>query len=120
MSYPQTRILTGGFVLFNTRTTGGKMFALGMEPTVFTTNTGTEQIKQHDPVFKYDVTGTDNRDYVQYQIMMTNKTHWSVLDCIGNQMMTGYETPLKALQALEAHLNKTYGFIAAPTNQITQ
>ena len=60
------------------------MFTLGMEPTV-TTNVGTEkQVIQHDPVFKYDVTGIDNRDCVQYQIMMMDKTHWSVLDCIGN------------------------------------
>jgi hypothetical protein len=96
------------------------MFALGMEPTVFTT-VGPEQIKQHDSVFKYDVTGTDNRDYVQYQIMMMDKEQlWSVLDCIGQIIMTGYETPQKALQALEAHLNRTYGFIATTTNQITQ
>jgi hypothetical protein len=97
------------------------MFTLGMEPTVFTTKAGTEkQVIQHDPVFKYDVTGIDNRDCVQYQIMMMDKTHWSVLDCIGNQMMTGYETPKEALHALEAHLNRTYGFIARTTNQITQ
>jgi hypothetical protein len=120
MSYPQTRILTGDFVYSILAATGGKMFALGMEPTVFKTTEVPQQTLPHDPVVKYDVTGLNNRDYVQYQIMMMDKTHWSVLDCIGNPMMTGYETPLKALQALEAHLNRTYGFIDALTNQITQ
>lgn len=96
------------------------MFALGMEPTVFTADTGTGQTIPHDPVIKYDVTGLDNRDYVQYQIMlMGNELNWSVLDCIGRVIITGYETPKKALQALEARLNRTYGFIATTTNEIT-
>jgi hypothetical protein len=34
--------------------------------------------------------------------------------------MTGFETPKKALQALEARLNRTYGFIATTTNHTTQ
>lgn len=97
------------------------MFALGMEPTVFATNVGAEQIIPHDPVIKYDVTGLNNRDYVQYQIMlMGNELNWSVLDCIVQIIITGHETPKKALQALEAHLNRTYGFIATTTNQVTQ
>jgi hypothetical protein len=121
MSYPQTRILTGDFVYSILAATGGKMFALEMEPTVFKTTEVPQQTLPHDPVVKYDVTGLNNRDYVQYQIMYNGKQMlWCAHDCLGNIILSGYGTAEQAMQALEAHLNRTYGFIDAPTNQITQ
>ena len=92
------------------------MFTLGITPTVFMTE-GPERIMQHDPIFKFDVTGLNNRDYIQYQLMLMDKElKWSVLDCVGNIIMTGYETAEQALQALEARLNKEYGFITTTIN----
>jgi hypothetical protein len=90
------------------------MIALGIEPKVFRADNGA--IIPHNPVFKYDVTGTHNRDYVQYQIMHNGKDKlWCAHDCLGNIIMSGYETAQQALQALEAHFNKEYGF-TTPTN----
>lgn len=93
------------------------MFTLGIEPRVFKTNVGPEQTLRHDPVFKYDVTGLNNRDFVQYQIMLlNNELKWSVLDCVGNIIMTSFETPQQALLKLEARLNKEYGFTTTTIN----
>jgi hypothetical protein len=91
------------------------MFSLGIEPKVFRADNGT--ILPHYPIFKYDVTGLNNRDYVQHQIMYNGKQLlWCVLDCVGNIIMSSYETAEQALQALEERLNKEYGFISPTAN----
>jgi len=80
------------------------MRALGIEPKVFRADNG--MIIPHDPVFKYDVTGIGNREELQYHIMHNGKQLlWCVHDCLGNIMMTGFETAQQALQAFEARLN---------------
>lgn len=80
------------------------MSALGIKPTVFRADNGT--IIPHHPVFKYDLTGTGNREEVQYHIMHNGKRLlWCVHDCLGRIMMTGFETAQQALLAFEAYLN---------------
>ena len=92
------------------------MFSLGITPTVFATE-GPERLMQQGSVFKYDVTGLNNRDFVQYQIMHNGKNKlWCVHDCLGTITMSGYETAEQALQALEERLNKEYGFTTTTIN----
>jgi hypothetical protein len=80
-----------------------------MKPTVFKTNcppNTPEQIIPHDPVFKFDVTGTGNREELQYHIMHNGKRLlWCVHDCLGRFVMAGFETAHQALLAFEAYSN---------------